>query len=283
MRWRWPGESDCAVLADLGVVALRQAQDQVVDVRALRGAHHLGRVGRRPGARCSPRRCRRKARRPAADSRGAARAARAARPPRRRRRGARLPAAGFQTPTMRRASVDLPDALGPMMPSDSPAVRRNETPRRIGRSAFGSRKTHAARRSSSPVGAGSSVRASPCGLAPSSSAAGARRRAPRPGCASPRPASRPAPARGRAGSWPRSSCPAVACCATTRYAPVASIASWMSWRANLVQPEKRGADARSRASARASAASFSAGPAPASPPAACRARSPPRRCARRRR
>ena len=45
MRWRWPGESASPACADLGVVALGQAQDHLVRVRALRGAHHRGRVG----------------------------------------------------------------------------------------------------------------------------------------------------------------------------------------------------------------------------------------------
>ena len=44
MRWRWPGRERLPGLADLGVVALGQPQDQLVHVRALRGAHHFGGV-----------------------------------------------------------------------------------------------------------------------------------------------------------------------------------------------------------------------------------------------
>ena len=66
--------------------------------------------------RCSPRRCRRTVRRPAAGSRYARRAPRRAigRAPRRRAAPRRAPRPHAD---QRRASVDLPDALGPMTPS----------------------------------------------------------------------------------------------------------------------------------------------------------------------
>src|SRR5471032_2826487 len=43
-----------------------------------------------------------------------------------------LPTSAGHTPTIRRASVDLPEPLGPITPSTSPAFSANETLRRIG-------------------------------------------------------------------------------------------------------------------------------------------------------
>ena len=38
-----------------------------------------------------------------------------------------VPCSGFQTPTSRRAKVDLPAALGPMIPKASPAAKAKPT------------------------------------------------------------------------------------------------------------------------------------------------------------
>ena len=264
MRWRWPGESALPALADLGVVALGQAQDQVVHVRALRGAHHRRRRRARPGARCSRRPCRRTARRPAAGSRCAGRARSrgqrrdvgAVEPHRARRR---LPHADDQARQRRLARA----RSGRRRRATRPAASANETPRRIGRSRPRQAEHHALRRSSAPCGAGSAVRASRGGFARAAPPGAARRRAPRPGCASRRPAARPARARGRAGWSPRSSRRRVACCvdhqpgAERRASPI-----WM----HLARELGRAGEARRRrarrASARAARASFSARPAP---------------------
>ena len=98
----------------------------------LRGRDHLRRVRARPaGGRCSRRRCRRRAPRPAAGSRCSCRArpGRSARAP--RRRAAPRRAAGRQMPVSARASVDLPEAEAPITPSAWPGFSRKSSIRRL--------------------------------------------------------------------------------------------------------------------------------------------------------
>ena len=51
MRWRWPPDSVAAALADHGVVALRQLEDELVRAGELRGRDHALHRQRRIGER----------------------------------------------------------------------------------------------------------------------------------------------------------------------------------------------------------------------------------------
>ena len=93
--------------------------------------------------RCSRRPCRRRARRPAAGSRCGARAPPASHWSSAAPSSRTLPRTGRQTPTSTRASEDLPEALGPIMPSPLPALSAKATSCTTRRCAPGGDGAHA--------------------------------------------------------------------------------------------------------------------------------------------
>ncbi len=129
MRWRWPADRALPGVADLGLVAVGQRRGSAHGRSPpWRAAITVPTGHRARSARCSGRRCRRTAPRPAAGSRCAGRASRATTGRARRRRCAPCRAAAGHTPTIARTSDDLPEALGPMTPTPWPALSWKATP-----------------------------------------------------------------------------------------------------------------------------------------------------------
>ena len=148
-----------AALADLGLVAVRQvARSARARRRPWRRRSPLPRSGPARSGRCSAQPFRRTARHPAADSRCGGRAPpasidRCAAPSSRT-----LPRTAGHTPTIARTSDDLPEALGPTMPSALPAFRANRMSCTTTRFCAGRRNADASSESAC-AGGGSSSRA----------------------------------------------------------------------------------------------------------------------------
>ena len=125
---RLAGRQRSALLADLRLVALGRLTIRSWTPAALAAAIDGFGVGARArSGRYSAPRCRPAARRPAADSRYAGRALPATIGRARRRRGALCRAPAARRRPAARASDDLPEPLGPMMPRPLPASSSNVT------------------------------------------------------------------------------------------------------------------------------------------------------------